>query len=131
MQATDVVKSYFDALNTEDWPTFAGLWAPDGEFTTVGARPRRGGAEIGEFLRGLFTHWATHDDQVVRILAAPDGSHASVEVRFVGTTPDGGDVTFEAVDLFDFADDGIARVRSFYDLGQARKLIAGGAGATS
>jgi uncharacterized protein (TIGR02246 family) len=126
MRAEALVDTYFSALNSEDWPTFVALWAPDGVFQTVGARPRRGGDEIAAFLKRLFTLWTTHDDRPVHVLVAPDQSSASVEILFSGTTASGVAVSFEAVDLFDFVDGRVTRVRSFYDLERTRELIAAG-----
>ena len=38
---TDPISAYFDAINTEDWDTLAGLWEPDAALYPAGrARPR-------------------------------------------------------------------------------------------
>jgi hypothetical protein len=49
------------------------------------------------------------------------------EVTFSGTTADGRDVTFDAVDVFDLEDGLIRRFSNWYDIAYARRVLSNGA----
>jgi ketosteroid isomerase-like protein len=123
MSNQHTVDRYFATMNGEQWDEFATLWTDDALLTAVGARPRRGPAEITAFYSGLFTPWQTHWDQPTRTHVADDGSIATA-VTFSGRTTRGLDVSFDAVDLFEFRDGLISRLTNFYDLLHVRRLLA-------
>jgi uncharacterized protein (TIGR02246 family) len=118
-----LIQRYFDAINTEDWDTFSGLWADDAVYSTTGARPREGRDSIVEFFKGLFASWSVHNDEPVKATVS-DGS-ARVEVFFTGTTLDGRPLSFDAVDDFSFSDGKLTKGSTTYDLDHVRKLLAG------
>ena len=123
MSNRDVVDSYFETMNAERWDDFAAVWTDDALVTPVGTRPRRGPAEIVEFYQGLFKAWATHWDQPKRHLSGEDGSLA-VTVTFTGRSQAGRDISFDAVDIFDFRDGRICNLQNYYDLLLVRRLLA-------
>ena len=127
MTDLDLVDQYFTHINAEDWVAFARLWDDRSELQAVGARPRRGAAEIETFYRGLFTPWSQHRDQPVRVL--PSGDAVTVEVHFDGTTHDGRELAFDAVDVFDLEGGRIRKLATWYDLVLVRRLLDPGAGA--
>lgn len=118
----DVVTAYIACLNEEDWEAFADLWHDDAEFRAVGARPRCGRSEITAFFRRLFDPWAVHLDTQRRVISS--GDVVTVEVDFVGTTPDGRQIEFDAVDVFDIENGRISRLSNWYDLAYVRMLLA-------
>ncbi|MBF6621389.1 MAG: nuclear transport factor 2 family protein [Patulibacter sp.] len=116
--APPVVRGFFEALNAEDWGRMATSWAADAELRAVGARPRRGRAEIMTYYDGLFGPWPQHHDEPTRVIVA--GDVVVVEVRFSGTSASGKQIEFDAVDVFDLADGAIRRMTSWYDLAWVR-----------
>jgi uncharacterized protein (TIGR02246 family) len=118
---SDPIRAYFDALNAEDWPRMAALWADHAELRAVGARPRRGREQIMSYFTPLFEPWARHRDTPTRFIG--DGDAVVVEVEFTGTTHDGRELSFDAVDVFDLAGGAIARLTTWYDLAWVRKQL--------
>jgi uncharacterized protein len=123
MRNHDTVDRYFATMNGEQWPEFATLWTDDALLTPVGARPRTGPEEITAFYSGLFTAWRTHLDQPTKSHVAQDGAIATA-VTFAGLTARGLEVSFDAVDLFEFRDGRISRLANYYDLLLVRRLLA-------
>jgi ketosteroid isomerase-like protein len=122
MSNVDVVRKYFYCLDNEDWDQMRELWSDDGVLLAVGARPRNGIDEVMDLFAKLFVPWPTHRDEPTRIIV--DGDTVVAEVTFTGTTEDGRDVTFDAVDVFDLRDGRIIKETNWYDTALARKLLA-------
>jgi len=121
MSNDDTVRTYFHCLDHEDWPQMRTLWHDHGTLLAVGARPRQGIEEVMDLFPKLFVPWPTHRDEPTRIIHA--GDVVTVEVTFTGTTPDGRDVRFDAVDIFDLRDGRIERMTNWYDTAYARKML--------
>ncbi len=117
------VSAYFSSLNSERWNDFVNIWHPEADFIAVGARPRHGTDDILDYFRGVFRPWPRHDDQPTRVL--PSGSSVTVEVHFTGTTHDGREIEFDAVDVFDVEGGLIRRLSNWYDVALVRRLLAG------
>ena len=117
------VSSYFDALNEEDWDGFGIIWAEDASVHAVGARPRHGVDEVLDLYKKIFEHWPRHVDIPGRTFI--DGDTVTVEVHFVGTTDEGRDVEFDAIDVIDLEGDRIKRISTWYDTARVSALIAG------
>jgi ketosteroid isomerase-like protein len=125
MSETDnasVVHAYFRCLNTEAWDKLAGLWHEDGELRAVGARPRQGRDEVLAFFHRLFDPWRAHLDEPTRVVVA--GDVVVAEVRFTGTTHQGREVGFDAVDVIDLRDGRVCRLTNWYDLDYVRRELA-------
>lgn len=116
------VRRYFTCLDTEDWSQMRELWHEDGELRAVGARPRSGVDDVIGYFSGLFSPWPQHEDRPTRLIASGDTIVA--EVTFTGTTPDGREASFDAVDVFDLRDGRIARLTNWYDIAYARRVVA-------
>ena len=116
---------YFTTMNAEDWEGFAALWHPQARHMSVGAGWRSGRDEIVEFYRRLFRAWNEHDDSPTRFVVA--GDVVTVEVRFTGTTLDGRELAFDAVDVIDLEDGLIKQLTSWYDIAWVRKQLEAGA----
>jgi ketosteroid isomerase-like protein len=123
--AEALVRQYFVCLDTEDWVTMRELWHPRAELRAVGARPRRGLDEVVGYFSKLFTPWPQHVDQPTRLIQSGDTIVA--EVTFSGTTPDGLEVTFDAIDIFDIEDRLIRRMSNWYDIAYARRVLTNSA----
>jgi ketosteroid isomerase-like protein len=127
MSNEETVRRYFYCLDHEDWVQMRELWHEDGTLRAVGARPRDGIEDVMGLFPKLFVPWLRHRDEPTRIIDA--GDTITVEVTFTGTTADGREVTFDAVDLFDLHDGRIERMSNWYDTSYARKMLAAPAGA--
>jgi ketosteroid isomerase-like protein len=120
----DLILDYFRCLDEEDWDGMRALWHPDDcRLRAVGARPREGREQVLEFFGKLFTPWKLHEDRPTRLVVCADT--VTAEVLFLGTTHDGLEVSFEAVDVFDLSDGLISRLSNWYDIAYARKVLAG------
>jgi ketosteroid isomerase-like protein len=119
--STDTVQRYFVCLDTEDWTQMRTLWHDDAELRAVGARPRSGADEVIGYFSNLFSPWPVHQDKPTRLIGSGDTIVA--EVTFTGTTPDGRDVSFDAVDVFDLRDGRIAKLTNWYDIAYVRKVL--------
>ena len=74
-----------------------------------GLKPKAGEKdEVIAYFSRLFRPWPHHTDRPTRVLNC--GDTFVVEVTFTGTTPDGLDVSFDAVDVFDLQDGLIRRM---------------------
>ena len=119
---TASVQAYFDAINGEDYAAIDRLFTADAELAAPGVKPRRGPAEIAEYLRAALAPYPDHVDEPIRIIEA--GSTVVVEIRFAGTLASGERVGFDAIDVFDLGDDGrIARLSSWYDSHAVREQL--------
>ena len=72
----------------------------------------------------LFTPWVKHEDKPTRLLVAGDAITA--EVTFYGTTSDGRDVAFDAIDVFDLTHGRIQSFSNWYDIDYARRTLSAG-----
>jgi ketosteroid isomerase-like protein len=122
MSPEDVVRHYFVCLDTEDWKTMRTLWHRDAELRAVGARPRYGLDEVIGYFSKLFTPWQRHSDAPTRLILS--GDTVVAEVTFRGTTAGGREVSFDAVDIFDFDGGLIRRLTNWYDIAYAREALA-------
>jgi ketosteroid isomerase-like protein len=122
MTTEETIRDYFRCLDEEDWEGMRRLWTDDGALRAVGARPRSGREEVLGFFEKLFDPWREHEDRPVRIVVA--GDVVTADVLFLGTTTDGREVSFEAVDVFDLRDGQIAKMSNWYDIALARKALA-------
>ncbi|WP_419919513.1 nuclear transport factor 2 family protein [Candidatus Poriferisocius sp.] len=109
----DVVEDYFRALNTEDWDLMATVLATDVELVPVGSRARTGSGQAIAFFQKVFQRFPTHDDNPTRFLDADNT--VVVEIAFTGATPDGLEVAFDAVDVFDVEHGRIRRLSQWFD----------------
>jgi ketosteroid isomerase-like protein len=122
----DVAERYFRCLDTEDWSAMAELWTPEAQLRAVGARPRNDRDGIIEYFSKLFDPWPTHRDHPDRLIVSEADQTVIAEVTFTGTTADGREVRFAAVDVFDFADGRIRKLTNWYDIDYARRMIGSG-----
>jgi ketosteroid isomerase-like protein len=118
----EAIGAYFRAVNAEDWDGFRTLWAEDSTVLAVGARPRRGVDDVMGLYTKMFNHWPKHRDVPSRTLV--DGNTVTVEVHFIGTTEDGRELQFDAVDVFDLEDGQIKKLTNWYDTSRVRAMIA-------
>jgi ketosteroid isomerase-like protein len=117
------VTRYFDALNAEDWDGFRALWVEDAAALAVGARPRYGVDDVMNLYSKIFDNWSKHRDIPGRTLI--DGDTVTVEVHFVGTTNEGREVEFDAVDVIDLEDGKLKRITTWYDTARVLAMVTG------
>lgn len=120
----EVVARYFELCNTDRTDELRELWHPGIEhvaFARDGRRTRQGREEVARYYDGLFSPWSTHHDEVVRATTA-DG-RTTCEIAFRGRTPGGGDVAFEALDVFDVEGGRIRRLAIWHDVLHTRAVL--------
>ncbi len=122
MSNDETVSRYFYCLDHEDWAQMRELWHEHGTLRAVGARPRDGIEQVMDLFSKLFVPWRQHRDEPTRIIHG--GDTVTVEVTFTGTTADGREVTFDAIDVFDLRDGRIERMTNWYDTAYARKMLS-------
>ncbi len=122
MRAT--VLRYFECLDTENWDGLREIWHEDGQLRAVGARPRDDRDSVIGYFSKLFDPWPEHVDRPTRIIVSEADSTVVAEVTFAGRTPDGRDVEFDAVDVFDIVDGRIRKLTNWYDIDYARRALA-------
>jgi ketosteroid isomerase-like protein len=120
----EVVLRYFRCLDTEDWAGMTEIWCEDGVLRAVGARPRDDRDAVIGYFSKLFGPWVKHEDKPTRLVISEPDQTVLAEVTFTGTTGDGREVVFEAIDVFDFRDGRIAKLSNWYDIDFARKSLA-------
>ena len=108
--------AYFDGINEERYDDVAALFAAGGELRAPGIDPQSGAEAIAAYFRAALGPYPRHRDEPTRTILAADGRVATVEISFSGTTAEGDELRFEAVDVFDFDADGrIVLLTSWYD----------------
>jgi steroid Delta-isomerase len=117
------VGAYFSAINAEDWDALRAVWADDAVVLAAGARPRNGVDDLMGLYTKMFDHWPQHQDIPGRVLV--DGHTVTVEVHFVGTTDDGRQLEFDAVDVIDVEGGKITKLTNWYDTSKVRAMVAG------
>ena len=123
-KAPQAIVDYFDAINNEDWDKLASLWCEDSELRVVAARPRFGREDVLTYYPKALAGYPKHYDDPYRISVA--GDVVTVEIAFTGTTPEGHEVTFDAVDVFDMKDGKLWKMSSWFNIEDVRKQVAGG-----
>lgn len=109
-----VLDAYFDGINSERYGDVAALFAPDAALFAPGFPVQRGQGEIGAYFPRVLAPYPKHHDQPTRFTIADDT--AVVHIHFEGALASGEPLTFDAVDVFDFASDGsIAELSTWYD----------------
>jgi uncharacterized protein (TIGR02246 family) len=120
------VERYFAAVNDEDWAAIRELFAPDAELRAVGAPPRHGRDEIAAHFPKVLAALPVHHDEPTRAVVAD--RTVLVEIHFTGRTAEDRTVEFDAVDVFDLAEDGtIVRLSTWYDTAAVARMAQGDA----
>jgi len=76
-----------------------------------------------EYFSKLFDPWPAHRDHPERLIISTEDQTVVAEVTFFGTTPDGREVRFEAIDVFDFEGPLIRKLTNWYDIDYARRAL--------
>jgi ketosteroid isomerase-like protein len=116
------VRAYFDGINAERYDDVGALFAPGGELVAPGTEPRRGPQEVASYFRAALRQYPEHYDDATRVIVA--GRTATVEIHYTGTLAKGQRIEFDAIDVFDFDDEGrIVRLSSWYDSHAVRRRL--------
>jgi ketosteroid isomerase-like protein len=116
------LQAYFDGINSERYGDVGALFAPEGELKAPGSGWLRGPDEVQTYFAAALGPYPEHRDTPTRILVS--GSTATVEIHFKGALAGGPEIEFDAVDVFDFDDDGlITRLTSWYDSHEVRSRL--------
>lgn len=117
-----LVRHYYECLNRHAFDDALALFAPGAQLRAAGARPRDGVAEIAEFLERAFAPYDRHHDEITRLLVT--GSTVVAELTFSGRLENGANISFEALTVFDFEGERIARVSNWTDTHAVRASLA-------
>ena len=113
--------AYFSAVNEDRFEDVAALFAPDATLTAPGVGPLKPD-EIAAYLAKALSGYPTHHDEPTRTLLAEHA--ATVEITFTGERTHGAPITFDALDVFDFDEQGrITRLRTWFDSHELRKKL--------
>lgn len=118
-----LVEDYLHAVNTHDWERLAEVFHPDVVVQHGMSISTTGRDKAIRLLTAVVAQFAEHEDRPTRFIV--DGPTAAVEITFVGTRPDGVEVTFEAADVIDTDGTHITKVASWYDTAAVLPLIKG------
>ena len=117
----ETLNAYFAAVNEDRFDDVAALFAPEATLTAPGVGPLRPD-EIAGYLAKALQGYPRHHDEPTRIVEA--GTTATVEITFTGQTSAGDPITFDALDVFDFDEQGrITRLRTWFDSHELRKKL--------
>ncbi len=113
--------AYFSGVNEDRFDDVAALFAPGATLTAPGVGPLHAD-EIAPYLAQALRGYPTHHDEPTRIVEA--NGTATVEITFTGQTSAGDPITFDALDVFDFDEQGrITRLRTWFDSHELRKKL--------
>lgn len=117
--------AYFAALNGEDWDAVRTLFARDAvlDGRAVGLGVREGIDDIVKFYKRVFEKFPTHADEPQTFIV--DGDLAAVSIAFEGTTADGHDCEFSAVDIFHMDGGMILKLEQWYDTAEIARQVSG------
>lgn len=115
------VRRYYECLNRHALADVLSLLTPDAKLRAAGARPRDGVEEIADFLERAFAPYAEHRDEITRLLGA--GTTVVAELTFTGRLENGAVVTFDALTVFDFEGERIARISNWTDTAAVRSAL--------
>jgi ketosteroid isomerase-like protein len=114
--------AYFDGINSERYADVAALFAAETELQAPGAGVLRGRDGVESYYAAALGPYPEHRDEPTRVLIS--GRTATVEIHFKGALASGAEIEFDAVDVFDFDDDGkITRLSSWYDSHAVRQML--------
>ncbi|HTW17469.1 MAG TPA: nuclear transport factor 2 family protein [Nocardioides sp.] len=113
MSTRSLVERYLDAVNTHDWATLVAVFHPDVTIQHGMTLSTSGRDKAIRLLTAVVAQFAEHEDRPTRFIV--EGDSAAVEITFVGTLPDGTEITFPAADVIDTDGERITRVVSWYD----------------
>jgi ketosteroid isomerase-like protein len=120
IQAT--LEAYFDGINSERYGDVAQLFSEEAEMQAPGVPPMRGREAVEGYYRAALGLYPEHRDTPTRVLVS--GRSATVEIHYKGALASGVEVEFDAVDVFDFDDEGqITRLTSWYDSHAVRSRL--------
>lgn len=121
MTTRSLVERYLDAVNTHDWAALEVVFHPDVTIQHGMTLATSGRDKAIRLLTAVVAQFAEHEDRPTRFIV--EGDSAAVEITFVGTLPDGTEITFPAADIIDTDGEQITRVVSWYDTAAVVPLI--------
>ncbi len=121
-----VVEAYFAAVNAEDLDTLRGLFHSDIELRACLAPSRHGVEAVMAFFGSVFARYPVHSDIPTRLIC--QGDTVVAEIHFEGRSATGAEITFEAVDIFDFSEGRIRRLSQWFDSADLQRQLRSGGG---
>lgn len=122
MSVQSTLEAYFSGINEERYGDVAALFAPEGRLIAPGIAPTSGRDALESYFRAALRPYPEHLDHPTRTIVA--AGVATVEIHFSGATTTGARMEFDAVDIFDFDDQGrIVQLSSWYDSHAVRKQL--------
>lgn len=117
-----LVQAYFEAINNTQLDELAQLFADDAELHFPMMDPIVGRAAIRQFYEGVLQFYPKRFDDARRFFFS-EGGDVAVEIHFEGTTMEGKEVVFDAVDLFTIRGGQIRKLQIFYDSAKVMQMI--------
>jgi steroid delta-isomerase len=123
-EAQTAVEAYFRALGECDETEFSALFSEDAWFCDpIGTPVLEGRQGVAKFLRGMRRAWAQFSSRPTRIYVR--GSRATAHWTADGQSASGNAISFDGIDLFELADDGlISRVEGYWDIESVIRQMA-------
>lgn len=109
-----LMREFFRRFDAEDVDGLLELFTEDCSFSMIlYDRDLRGKAELREFFRMHMGNWREHREWATSIVV--EGASGASELHFEGTTNEGRHVVMDNLNVWDFADGRIRRIRVYAD----------------
>ena len=118
-----LIHEFFRRFDAEDVEGLLELFTDDCSFSMIlYDRDLRGKRELGEFFRMHLANWRQHREWATSVIV--EGDAGASELHFEGTTQDGRRVVMDNLNIWDFEDGRIRRIRVYADTAPIREALA-------
>ena len=119
----EVIEEFFRRFDAEDVDGLLELFVDDCSFSMIlYDRDLRGKDELAAFFREHMGNWREHREWATSIVV--EGDAGASELHFEGVTTAGRPVVMDNLNVWDFADGRIARIRVYADTAPMREAFA-------
>jgi ketosteroid isomerase-like protein len=119
----ELIVTFFARFDAEDVAGLLELFTDDCSFSMVlYDRDLQGKDELAEFFRMHMSNWREHREWATSLIV--DGDAAASELHFEGVTVGGASVVMDNLNVWEFADGLIRRIRVYADTAPMREALA-------